>query len=561
MTWMFLKRAAGARSALSPQGLVLAFFILGSFIGIWHALPMLNVILDEQYFVGGVLRAIEVKSLLPLASEVPYGTITFYLNYLLQIPFLLALFAWKGFSIVALKTYLVLNPEIAYLVPRFLSAILASLVAILYDRFLRSEGLPLLHRFAVLSVIFCTVIGAATLHTGKMWVLSTILAAASALCTYVALKHLTEGSPGSKHRPIFFGIVLAFAAWANFPFYGIFLINVPILLYAFRNDAIRLRAAGKAIFAGGIVFLAVVAVNFHNIYTLVVNTLTNEVFRSWSGGTSALSVSSLFTSLVFHAEQVLVAFPLVVVVLAIAVGVRAIQNKLLFRLSVSYAGLYFLAIVGVVPQISDLGRVLHYLFPLAFFFAGALASVAYEKMRTVLWGFGALQVVVFLYTLYLLSVPTTFNKAATYIEQNFNQENILIINEVVELNLPLNKETSKFLRDDTCASKCQYWRSSAENADFAPAMMTKLSKRDAVDDVSYDRVFLVTDTRPTDACVSEPIMTFESGASDANYVNVEYNLGNYFVTDFWHLSRLGKNLRMYELSKQCAATILSLHGV
>src|SRR3989344_7331705 len=158
--------------------LMLAFFALGSFVGIWHALPMLNVILDEQYFVGGVLRAIEVKSLLPLASEVPYGTITFYLNYLLQIPFLLALFAWKGFSIVALKTYLVLNPEIAYLVPRFLSAILASLVAILYDRFLRSEGLPLLHRFAVLSVIFCTVIGAATLHTGKMWVLSTILAAA-----------------------------------------------------------------------------------------------------------------------------------------------------------------------------------------------------------------------------------------------------------------------------------------------------------------------------------------------------------------------------------------------
>ena len=168
MTWMFLKRAAGARSALSPQGLVLAFFILGSFIGIWHALPMLNVILDEQYFVGGVLRAIEVKSLLPLASEVPYGTITFYLNYLLQIPFLLALFAWKGFSIVALKTYLVLNPEIAYLVPRFLSAILASLVAILYDRFLRSEGLPLLHRFAVLSVIFCTVIRSAPLPTLKI---------------------------------------------------------------------------------------------------------------------------------------------------------------------------------------------------------------------------------------------------------------------------------------------------------------------------------------------------------------------------------------------------------
>src|SRR3989338_6303356 len=166
MTWMFLKRAAGARSALSPQGLVLAFFILGSFIGIWHALPMLNVILDEQYFVGGVLRAIEAKSILPLATDVPYGTITFYLNYALQIPFLITLLAWKGFSIVSLKTYLVLHPETAYLVPRLLSAIVASVVALAYDRFLRSEGLSLVQRFAVLSVIFSTVIATVTLHTG-----------------------------------------------------------------------------------------------------------------------------------------------------------------------------------------------------------------------------------------------------------------------------------------------------------------------------------------------------------------------------------------------------------
>ena len=72
------------------DSLMLAFFALGSFVGIWHALPMLNVILDEQYFVGGVLRAIEAKSILPLATDVPYGTITFYLNYALQIPFLIS---------------------------------------------------------------------------------------------------------------------------------------------------------------------------------------------------------------------------------------------------------------------------------------------------------------------------------------------------------------------------------------------------------------------------------------------------------------------------------------
>src|SRR3989344_9116811 len=226
--------------------LMLAFFALGSFVGIWHALPMLNVILDEQYFVGGVLRAIEMKSILPLATDVPYGTVTFYLNYVLQIPFLVILLAWKGFSIVSLKAYLVLHPETAYLVPRLLSAMLASAVALAYDRFLRSEGLPLVQRFAVLSVIFSTVIATVTLHTGKVWVLSSVLVGISALCTYLALRAHIRGAQEPVYGPTFWSIICAFVALANFPLVGVFLINIRLIFFVFCNDAVRFRSTIRA---------------------------------------------------------------------------------------------------------------------------------------------------------------------------------------------------------------------------------------------------------------------------------------------------------------------------
>ncbi len=544
-----------AHTFLSLDHLVLAFFVVGSFIGIWHALPMLNVILDEQYFVGGVLRAIEMKSVLPPVGGVPYGTVTFYLNYVLQIPFLAILLAWKGFNIVSLETYLILHPEIAYLVPRLLSAMIATIVALVYDRFLRSEGLPLPQRFAVLSVMFMTVIASVTFHTGKVWVLSSVLAGTSALCTYLALKAHIRGAQEPVYGPIFWSIVSAFVALANFPLAGVFLVNIPILLYIFRNDTVRFRAVTRAILTGVFVFTVVLATNVRNIYSLVIHIFTdfNPIL---SGGTSAQALTPFSESFFFHFEQTLVAFPFVIAVIVIAVLTRAIQNKLLFWVSFGYAGLYFLTISLVATWFDDLGGELHYLFPLAFFSSGMIAAIAYKKMRLIVWGFCVLQTLVFFYTLYLLSVPTTFNQVDAFVEQNFRTEHVLIINTVVELSLPLNKETALLQSDEHCGSKCLYWRSATLESDFIPVVVTSQSQIDKVNAASYSRVLLITDQRPVTSCVSEPLKTFQSGASDERYVSVEYNLGHYFVPDFWHLSRLGKNLTLYEISKECAARLL-----
>ena len=551
MGWM-------SRHEVALERFMLAFFIVGSFVGIWHALPLVTVIFDEQYLVGGVLRAIEAKSVLPLVGDVPYGTITFYLNYMLQLPYLLILLAWKGLSFSALKTYLVLHPEVSYFVPRFLSAIIMSIFAIVYDRYLRGYGLPLVHRFAVLSVIFGTITATATLHTGKMWVLSTVLSSASALFTYLALRNHLQGKPEQKYGPIFWAIVLACVSLANFPFSAIFLINVPIFLYLFRHDALRFAATIRATSIGAIVLVAAVAANWHNYYAEVMRHIEETSGALQSGGATAHAAPSYVASFFVHVEQVLVAFPLVLAVIVIAIATRSIQNKLLFWISIGYSCMHFFAIAVIKPGITDIGNMLHYIYPLAFFFSGMLTAIDYKKMRYVLWGFCSLQAIIFVYTLYLLSVPTTFNQAAVYINDHFRNEHALIINKVTELSLPLNKETSLLLGEWVCGSKCQYWRSSPREADFKPLVVTPYQGliKGKVNLSAYSRVLLITDTEPAEACVSDgPIMTFQSGYSDVDFVSIQNNLGNYLSLDSWRLHRLGKNIRIYEISEKCAETI------
>ena len=57
-----------SRHEVLLERLVLAFFILGSFVGIWHAFPLVTIIFDEQDFVGGVLGGIEGGGIMRLQN-------------------------------------------------------------------------------------------------------------------------------------------------------------------------------------------------------------------------------------------------------------------------------------------------------------------------------------------------------------------------------------------------------------------------------------------------------------------------------------------------------------
>lgn len=49
---------------------IVTLLCISFFVGIWHALPLLNVVTDEWYFVGGVVRAMEHHTFIPLPNDV-----------------------------------------------------------------------------------------------------------------------------------------------------------------------------------------------------------------------------------------------------------------------------------------------------------------------------------------------------------------------------------------------------------------------------------------------------------------------------------------------------------
>lgn len=522
---------------------ILLVLATGSFIGIWHALPMLNVVGDEQYFVGGVLRAVEAKSIFPPYGDVPYGTLTFYANYLLQLPFLLILLVWKGFHLLALKTFLIMHPEVAYFVPRFLSAVLAALFVWRYEHFLRREGLSFVHRFVVLSVPLMTILSAVILHTGKMWVLSFILVMGSMLALYTTLTYRSK-------RSIYWSILLACAAFANFPLAGLFLVVIPILLFIFRRDRILLRTTLCASILGGVGVLAVFAVNYKNIFYQIRDIFTKYHPLVENAQTTLLPHASLFPSIILHTQQILVAFPLVLLLLVVAVFRRAIANKLLFYLSLGYAVLYVAVLMLLATWSGELGTYLRYLFPLGFLFSAMIASFEYGRLRTTFVGFLIIQIGIYIYLLFLLSVPTTFNNAHDYVVQNYSSQHVLIYNDIVELELPQNAQSALLVQDRYCGSKCQYLRTSSTTL-FAPVVVNYQSSLEKVQPTDFAKRYWIQSSRLATACAGEPIAIFQTGATDGGYFSIEYNLGNYFLPDFWHLSRLGKNIYIYQVPVSC----------
>jgi hypothetical protein len=547
---LFEKRVA--MKYFNREVAMLAFFFACAFIGIWHALPNLNVIADETYFVSGPLRAIQTHSLLPPAAEVPYGTLTFYLNYAFEIPFLLALLAWKGFHLSALRVFLILNPSINYLVPRFISALIVSILAWYYNRFLRKEGLPFLQRFTVLTVLLCTVISGVMLHAGKLWPLSMALALISMLQLYRALSVYKTDEPRAK-RAVVWSIVLAFIALADFTFSSIFLVTVPILFFAFFQRKQLRNTVIVTSLLGALIPVFIFIINYKNI----LGQITGMIIEYHPIVASNLHVLNIGFphSLALHGLQIGETFPFVLALLIIACLYRAIQNKLLFYVSAGYALLVLLAVTITATWYADPGDWLLYCMPYGFFFSGMVASLDYAKMRRFFWVLCIIQIPIYLYVLYLLSMPTTFNEAGTYIITTYANEHALIYNDVADLILPENTESSLLRQNQFCGEKCAYLRTASSTEGFDSTVITYQTTLSDVVPRDYTKILWVSAENLTGTCAGNPIAQFWSGATDAHYVSFEYNLGNYFLPDFWHLSHLGQNMYLYQVSSECMAQL------
>ncbi len=512
-------------------------------IGVWYAFPMVNTITDVWAFGGGVLRAMEAHTLLPLGGDVLYGTISFYENYLFMAIALGVGFIVTGFDMGAVKTAFILNPSYSLLVPRIVSALTAMVFLFAVYRFLRSIVQERWWRLALLALLFGNVITIFLARSGKMWILSMTLVTISFIFLHRSLsKEREQGIPG---RYAFISIITTALATANFAFAALFFVCVPIIFFAFpKTWAVFRRLAYMTLAGFGVVF-AVFLLNAENIIGQVSGFLPDFLT---SGAKSVLvpteGTLSLFESVLLKTRHSIEAFPLLLLALipAIRAGVR---DRTLAFLAAFYGILYMSVLVFIFRADHDIALNVRQVFPFGIFLTFFLAAF-HPPRKCISVTLLSVSVLLYLYTVVLLSVPATYNNAYKYVVKNYGNADIRIEEHIFEFMLPMNKASYELFADSACASTCRYRRSLDTDIDFRPTVITDETDPLLVRDAPPD---LIITEHAISGCT--PLARFGNPVPDNEVFDIDINLGRMLIPSFYKLGQLGKNLYVYD-SATCA---------
>ena len=527
------------------EGWFVLLLSLSSFIGVWYALPALDVIRDTSGFSGGVLRAMEAHSVIPLADELPYGVVTFYLCYATIAAFLALSFPFFHFSAGALKLFLLDHPEVVYAIARATSAAAVAAAVVYAHRFLRREVTDAWYRSAILMVVFGDILVTAVSRSGKVWVVSSILGFIAVLLCYESVRD-DAGQGKVPGKTALMSLLAVSLAAANFVLFSLYAVVFPLLLIGFRT----VPHAAKKLFVyailAGVVGAAFVAINFQNTIGLF-----EVIFTGYHPlGASASSLRPSFgASLVFHFVQMLAVYPMVVAFALIA-AIRGVRGKMLFWISAAMLLVYFLGISYIANWYGSIYNFLRYLYPLGFLFLPLLASLRAPR-KAVSIVFFALALAVYIYTIAMMALPTTYTIAADQIAARWGNANVVIDNRVFELALPMNKGSYALLHPLNCASKCESALSSAGDITFKPTVVTVYSY-----DATSSAPHIIVEDAPVASC-GTPLFTAPDGATNADYFDMEQGIGAYLDPAYFSGSPLGKHLFVYDESA-CPKTVRAL---
>jgi hypothetical protein len=222
-----------------------------------------------------------------------------------------------------------------------------------------------------------------------------------------------------------------------------------------------------------------------------------------------------------------------------------IKNRKLFTISSLYFVSYFLLIVLVANWSTDLKTDLRYLFPLGFFLVFAVSglNIKFNKLFYVL---GLVSSVFYVFLLYYLSIPTTYNYAYDWVVDNLGDKQVVVENKIAELQLKKNNQSSLITKDESCATKCKTIISFDLNGNFKPVVVDLLSKSIDLTSLNTDVYYIYE--KPIEDGNLEFVIKFDN--TSKYYHSVEYNVGTYFDPTFFGIKNFGKNIYIYKLSKR-----------
>lgn len=518
-----------------------AVVLLGAsfFVGVWYAIPMVNTVTDVWAFSGGVLRAMEAHTLLP-GGDVPYGTISFYQNYVLMAVALVFGFIFTGFDIEAVKTVLILNPSYGLLVPRVASALTAMVLLWVVYRFLKSHVDSLWWRLALLILVFGNVLTALLVRSGKMWMLSITLGVVSFIYLHRALTE--ERGKGAPGRLSAISVVTAFLATANFPFAAVFLINIPIIFLSFSRTAHSLKRLFLMVVGSGALFLGIIALNAQNTIQLVWSPLTQLFNPLVESVLDAEHRLTFFSAFLVNARQAVEAFPLLLLALIPVLRMR-FRDTTLALLALLYGVVYIIAVSVLFRADHGLALNVRHVFPLGFFLLFLIVAYG-SPARRVAIAFFSVGLLIYAYTVVLLSVPATYNVASDFITSRYGDKEIRIDEHIFELTLPMNKASYALFADKHCGSTCQYRQTLDTDIAFRPLVVTGETDPAVLDTLPPPTLAVVEHAIPDCA----PLARFGNDVPDNEIFDIDINLGRMLMPSFYTLRQLGKNIYVYDIA-------------
>lgn len=523
------------------ERIVVGALSLAFFVGIWHGFPSVNTVADEMYFVGGVLRAMESHTLLPVIGDVPYGTITYFINYVLFVPFLSVLFILSGFNLLKVKLLLLADPWIMYGFARCISAVFGVGLLWFLNNFLKTIVFDTFDRLALLTLLFSTQIVAFIFHTGKVWAVSTVILVVSFVFLYKAIVSFYADSLSDAKRFSGYAILSAFLAFANFPIMGFGLLVVPILGWAFRGNKLLLNALIRYACWGAGLFVFITFLNAGGVLQQV-----HSIFFSYlnveNGGAGLISITQ---SLVLNAKKIVLLFPLLLVVLLLHIR-TTIQNQPLFSLSAIYL-LGYIAVISVVARWSaDIHSYYRYLIPVAFFVVLLISSLRIVH-RKALYFTAGISALILCSLLYRLSIPDIYQQTRGWIVKNINKSEVVIVNKVGEdFELPKNIRSYEITRPEFCATRCKAEYAYGINADFLPLIIGPQTINGFMSTITKKLpIYILSGNKLADQVEAQELVSFINNNTDTNFYTSD-NIGNYFDEAVYRLARFGKNVYVYK---------------
>jgi len=507
-------------SVFSDSYLIFIYFII-LIIGIWHAFPNLKIVGDEAPFVGGVLRAMQDRTLLP---NIDYSyTLSFYANYLLMIPFVLIGLLLFGGNTAMLTKFLMENVYLAYFIPRLLSVGSAMIILALFLSMMRKRGKSFKERLVVSSIVFGNIIFLVIAHTGKMWMFSLLLWFISFYFFDKAISEVIQPDEVFYKSPYFWSPIFAFLAFANFPINVIALIFVAWLwLHAWIN-----KLPYKALLAGTILGASFFVVLFllNQDGWLIQNSITPVGERNLLG---------IFSYFLYGA---LILMPLHILYLLFCTKIKL--STPVKALIVSLCA-YVILVGWRASWIGSLSEGYWRYFVYITFIAGVMFLYFETRRRSISLILALISVCFLLRVDYLLSIPTTYNEARDYLVENNSQ---LVVNYDPYLDLPKNQNSYLLTENSLCQSRCLFGRLSHENKSklFVIDSETKTSEFERVfkDSNSY---LLVTGIEQS---TNSPLIVFSNGLKKEEEMGVDNNLGPYLI-DLFKVERFGPELFIYK---------------